>query len=62
MNQDQRRALKQLKLMYPKALHSTLESEFRIFAQGKEASTYKTPIDLVEAYFKWLAKSEVREI
>lgn len=57
MNTDQRRALKQLKEMYPKALHTTLESEFRIFVQGEEASKYKNPIDIVEGYIKWLRKT-----
>lgn len=56
MNTDQRRALKQLKEIYPKALHTTLESEFKIFVQSEEASKYNTPIDLVEAYIKWLQR------
>ena len=55
MNTDQRRALAQLKEMYPEALHATLESEFRAFVK-EEASKYNNPIDLVEGYIKWLQK------
>ena len=58
MNQDQRRALAQLRTMYPQALHAILESEFRIFVQDEEASKYKNPTDLVSGYLKWLQETE----
>lgn len=55
MNTDQRRAFEKLKEMYPKSLHATLESEYRTFLI-EEGSKYLTPLDLVEAYIKWLQK------
>jgi hypothetical protein len=57
MNQDQRRALKQLKEMYPKSYHKALESSFKEFVIREGGyKNNKTPIDLVEAYIKWSTK------
>jgi len=57
MNQDQRRALKQLKEMYPKSYHKALECSFQEFISSIGAYDNKqSPIDLVEAYIKWSTK------
>jgi hypothetical protein len=55
MNTDQRRALDYLKTIYPKALHQTLEKEYREFVTEK-GDMYLSPTDLVEAYIKWLQR------
>jgi len=39
--------------MYPEEEHRALELSFRSFL-STEAKKYNNPIDLVEAYIKWL--------
>jgi len=60
MNTDQRRALKQLKEMYPEREHEALEKNFRKFL-SEEESKYNTPIDLTEGFIIWVRRRDVNE-